>query len=149
MQYGEILAHLKADHICPFCQETHPHMIHENEHMFVIPARAPYVEDHLLIIPKRHVILLQELNHQELIALHELVDVWTNKLHTKHEAVNLLLRDGLADTGKSEKSINHLHFHLIPDCPIGEKTGKGEANRLFLDEQEYIITTQTIKQTYN
>lgn len=118
MQYSEILAHIREDNTCPFCQEKHPHMIHENEHMFIIPARAPYVADHLLIVPKRHVILLQELNHQELISLHELVDIRTNKLHTKHEAVNLLLRDGLADK-KSQKSINHLHFHLIPDCPIG------------------------------
>lgn len=140
---------MKDAHICPFCQETHPHMIHENELMYVIPARAPYVEDHLLIIPKRHVILLQELTHPELIALHELVDIRTNKLHTRHEAVNLLLRDGLADTSKSEKSIGHLHFHLIPDCPIGEKTGKGEANRVFLDDPQYTILSQTIKQIYS
>jgi len=72
-------------------------MIHENEHMYIIPARAPYVEDHILIIPKRHVIFLKELTHPELISLHELVDIRTNKLHTKHEAVNLLLRDGLAE----------------------------------------------------
>ncbi|MDD3262660.1 MAG: HIT family protein [Candidatus Absconditabacteria bacterium] len=147
MQYGEILAHLNKDHICPFCQETHPHMIHENKHMYIIPARAPYVDDHLLIIPKRHVILLQELNHSELIALHELVDTWTNKLHTKHEAVNLLLRDGLAEK-KSQKSINHLHFHLIPDCPIGAEERSG-SSREFLDDQTYITITQTIKEIYN
>lgn len=122
-------------------------MIHENKHMYIIPARAPYVDDHLLIIPKRHVILLQELNHSELIALHELVDTWTNKLHTKHEAVNLLLRDGLAEK-KSQKSINHLHFHLIPDCPIGAEE-RSWSSREFLDDQTYITITQTIKEIYN
>ena len=92
-------------------------MIYENERMFIIPARAPYVEDHLLIIPKRHVTLLNELTHPELQDLHSLVDIWTTKLHANHEAVNLLLRDGLAG-GISQKSVNHLHFHLIPDCPV-------------------------------
>lgn len=148
MQYWEILANIKEKKFCPFCQEKHEHMIYENEYMYIIPARAPYVEDHLLIIPKRHVVLLQELTHPELISLHELVDIWTNKLHTHHEAVNLLLRDGLAEK-KCQKSINHLHFHLIPDCPIWETTGKNEPNREFLDEQTYINITQIIKQTYN
>ena len=147
MEYWEILQHLRKDHICPFCHETHPHMIHENEHMYIIPARAPYVEDHILIIPKRHVIFLKELTHPELISLHELVDIRTNKLHTKHEAVNLLLRDGLAEW-KTKKSINHLHFHLIPDCPIGAEE-KSWAEREFLDDQTYLTITETIKEIYN
>jgi diadenosine tetraphosphate (Ap4A) HIT family hydrolase len=68
-------------------------MVYENEHLFVIPARAPYVQDHLLIIPKRHVVLLRDMTHTELQSLHELVDFWTAKLHVRHETVNLLLRD--------------------------------------------------------
>ena len=64
-------------------------------YMYIIPARAPYVEDHLLIIPRRHVTLLQELTHEELQSLHALIDKWATKLHTKHKDVNLLLRDGL------------------------------------------------------
>jgi len=146
MHYSEAKTYFDSNHICPFCQEKHPHMVYENEHMFIIPARAPYVEDHLLIIPKRHVTLLQELTHPELQDLHSLVDIWTNKLHTNHEAVNLLLRDGLAD-GISQKSVNHLHFHLIPDCPVGSEGNDGP-NSEFLDEQIYIFITQTIKQNY-
>jgi diadenosine tetraphosphate (Ap4A) HIT family hydrolase len=99
-------------------------MIYENEHMYVIPARAPYVQDHLLIIPKRHVVLLQDMNHPETQSLHKMVDVRTKKLHRKHPDVNLLLRDG-PENGKLDKSVNHLHFHLIPDCSITENTGKG------------------------
>ena len=114
--------------------------------MFIVPTRAPYVEDHLLIIPKRHVILLKELSHPELEDLHELVDIWTNKLHTKHETVNLLLRDGLAG-GISQKSINHLHFHLIPDCPVGSK-GKDGEEREFYSEEQYLHITQHMKKTY-
>jgi diadenosine tetraphosphate (Ap4A) HIT family hydrolase len=120
-------------------------MIYENEHMYVIPARAPYVQDHLLIIPKRHVILLQEMNHLETQSLHKMIDIRTKKLHKKHKDVNLLLRDGLAGR-RSSKSINHLHFHLIPDCSITSK--KWWADRIFLDEKNYIQVTTAIKKKY-
>jgi diadenosine tetraphosphate (Ap4A) HIT family hydrolase len=145
--YGEILAHIREEGICSFCCETHPHMIYENEHMYIVPARAPYVEDHLLIIPKRHVVLLQEMNHLETKSLHKMVDEWTKKLHSNHKDVNLLLRDGL-ENGESDKSVNHLHFHLIPDCSITENTGKAEADRTFLDEKKYTQITKTIKKKY-
>ncbi len=148
MEYTEALTKMKKQHICPFCNEEKYDMIEENNLMYVIPARAPYVEDHLLIVPKRHVVFLQELNHQEIISLHTLVEQRTNKLHTQHEAVNLLLRDSLANK-KSEKSINHLHFHLIPDCPIWEKTGKSEPNRKFFSAKEYKKITKNIKEKYN
>lgn len=115
--------------------------------MYIIPARAPYVEDHLLIIPKRHVVFLQELNNEELIDLHELINIRTIKLHTRHEAVNVLLRDGLAE-GKTKKSINHLHFHLIPDCPVWAEEWNSQ-KRKFFDEKSYRNMAETIKQTYN
>lgn len=147
MLYWEILAHTEKKGSCPFCHEKHPHMIYENEHMFVVPARAPYVRDHILIIPKRHVILLQEMTHEETQALHHMVDIWTKKLHKKHKDVNLLLRDGLAKW-KVDKSINHLHFHLIPDCAITEASGKGWLDRKFLDDEQYTEVTNTIKKKY-
>ena len=95
MRYHDALQSINHQHICPFCEESEDHRIYDNEHMYIIPARAPYIEDHLLIIPKRHVTLLQELSHKELEALHVLVDTRSKKLHMKHKDVNLLLRDGL------------------------------------------------------
>ncbi len=146
MLYHDALQTLNAKNICPFCSEKGEHKLFENEYMYIIPARAPYVEDHLLIIPKRHVTLLQELTHEELQSLHALIDKWAKKLHTKHKDVNLLLRDGLV-WGVTEKSVNHLHFHLIPDCPVGSE-GRDGPEREFLEDQEYAILTQKLKETY-
>ena len=95
MRYHDALKTINAKHHCPFCREKKEHKIHEDNYMYIIPARAPYVPDHLLIIPRRHVTLLQELSHKELEALHVLVDTRSKKLHMNHSAVNLLLRDGL------------------------------------------------------
>ena len=149
MEYHEALKIIKKKKICPFCYEKESHIVDEWIYMKVIPARAPYVKDHLLIVPKRHVNLLKELTHPELIDLHELVDKWTKKLHKYHNSVNLLLRDGLVGDKNCGKSVNHLHFHLIPDCDISEKTGKGESDREFLDEKKYKEITQNIKKNFN
>ena len=146
MRYHDALKTINATHHCPFCREKAEHKIHEDNFMYIIPARAPYVSDHLLIIPRRHVTFLQELSHKELEALHLLVDTRAKKLHLKHSAVNLLLRDGLVG-GASGKSVNHLHFHLIPDCPIGAEENNSP-EREFLEDQAYTSLVEEIKQTY-
>ena len=146
MRYHDALQTINAKHHCPFCREKEEHKIHEDNYMYIIPARAPYVSDHLLIIPRRHVTLLQELSHKELEALHVLVDTRSKKLHMKHKDVNLLLRDGLV-WGVTEKSVNHLHFHLIPDCPVGSE-GRDGPEREFLEDQAYTSLVEDIKQSY-
>lgn len=95
MRYHDALKTINAKRHCPFCREKDEHKIYQDNFMYIIPARAPYVQDHLLIIPRRHVNFLQELSHKELAALHSLVDIRAQKLHLKHNSVNLLLRDGL------------------------------------------------------
>jgi diadenosine tetraphosphate (Ap4A) HIT family hydrolase len=76
-----------------------------------------------------------------------LVDFWTAKLHVRHETVNLLLRDWLVH-GVSWKSVNHLHFHLIPDCPIGSKEWTDWPDREFMDDAEYQKFTDAIRELY-
>ena len=147
MHYCDALSEMNAHQQCPFCEIDEQFKIYENEYMHLIPARAPYVEDHLLVIPKRHVTLLQELSHEELQSLHALIDKRAKKLHTKHKDVNLLLRDGLVG-GASEKSINHLHFHLIPDCPVGAEERSG-TDRPFLEADQYVMLTESLKTTYD
>lgn len=114
----------------------------------VVPARAPYGKHHLLIVPKRHVNFLSTLSHKELEEMHELIDKRTKKLHTKHKDVTLLLRDGLVKDKHIGKSINHLHFHLLPDIivPILDKR-EGEKN-IFIEEKEYTKRAKAYKKTF-
>jgi diadenosine tetraphosphate (Ap4A) HIT family hydrolase len=46
-----------------------------------------------------------------------MIEKWTKNLEKIHKEVNILLRDGVAN-GVIWKSIDHLHFHLAPDCLI-------------------------------
>lgn len=144
MLYQEIIQKYWKD-FDPFLHIKKDEIIYEWKYFFIIPARAPYTINHLLIIPKRKVYILKELDNNELLEMHNLIDTRANKLHTIHDSVNLLLRDGLV-WWKTNKSVNHLHFHLIPDCEISAKTL--EEKRKFLDDIDYIKLTNKIKNIF-
>jgi diadenosine tetraphosphate (Ap4A) HIT family hydrolase len=76
-----------------------------------------------------------------------LIEVWTIRLHKIHKDVNLLLRDWLV-WWNTQKSINHLHFHLIPDCPIWAEWNLYWEEREFFDDEKYIDITKNIKNKF-
>lgn len=120
MQYQDYLLNvLKWD--CPFCDINTEFILEKWKYFTVIMARAPYIENHLLIVPNRHLIRLNELNETERWALMKMIERWSKKLEKIHKEVNILLRDGVKDW-KLGKSVDHLHFHLVPDCEIFAKT---------------------------
>lgn len=130
----------------PFLHIKEEEIIDQTNSFLLIPARAPYVKDHLLIVPKRKVYILKELSHYEREEMFNFIETWTINLHTKHKDVNLLLRDWLV-WGTTEKSVNHLHFHLIPDCPIWAENLNTE-ERKFYNNEEYIVLAQKIKNKF-
>ncbi|HOQ79320.1 MAG TPA: HIT domain-containing protein, partial [Candidatus Absconditabacterales bacterium] len=96
MKYIEALRKFGRDYN-PFIHIKPEEIVDESENFIILGARAPYAEDHLLIIPKRQVYLLKELTGIEKNEMWKLLEKWATKLHTKHKDVNLLLRDGLVE----------------------------------------------------
>ena len=92
-------------------------IIDKNEHFQVLLARAPYTPDHLLIVPIRHLIYMHELSSDKLAAAMLLINKRMDILHQTYPDINLLLRDGKVN-GNIGKSVDHLHFHLIPSITI-------------------------------
>ena len=121
-------------------------LLEQSDFFFVTLARAPYTENHLLIIPKRHVVLFNDLSRDEVQNLMQLVSKRTEKLHKKHSDINLLLRDGFVG-GTVGKSVDHMHFHLIPDLPIGHEERSG-TEREYLSEKNYIRIIQKIRKDF-
>lgn len=143
MKYHEALQTLGTN-FDPFLHIKPEEVVDESDNFFVIPARAPYVKDHLLVIPKRKIYIMKDMEHNEIIEMFELLESWNIKLHKKHPDVNLLLRDWLV-WWNTKKSVNHLHFHLIPDCPIGAENSLNSVNRKWFDDEEYKNIAQEIK----
>lgn len=146
MKYREVIKEFGKD-FNPFLHIQKEEIIDESQDFIVIAARAPYAKNHLLIIPKRQVYLLKELNENEKNEMWKLLETWIQRLNKKHKHINLLLRDGLVGWG-IWKSVNHLHFHLIPDCQIGSKESLGKDSRKWFSDEEYIQKTEKIKKEF-
>jgi diadenosine tetraphosphate (Ap4A) HIT family hydrolase len=97
---------------CPFCdpREIDYRLIEQTDHAFVIPNQTSYevwehhkVVEHLMVIPKRHVGNLSELEDVELL------DVM--RLAAKYEAAGFSVY--ARGTDSPRRSVTHQHTHLI------------------------------------
>lgn len=145
MKYQDIVAYNLKYNLCPFCDMPKDFVLDDSDFFLVTLARAPYCEDHLLIIPKRHVVLLNDLSQEEIQDMLYLITKWNLILHKKHSDVNLLLRDGFI-WWKIGKSVDHMHFHLIPDLPIGHEE-KSSEGRQYLSERKYLEQIRKLKKS--
>lgn len=96
---------------CPFCKpDTVANALFEDEFVYIVPNLTQYdlwelhdVEDHLLLIPKRHVEALGELNDNEKLAIMD------KAAEYEERGYNIYARG--ADFVK--RSVKHQHTHLI------------------------------------
>jgi ATP adenylyltransferase len=85
----------------------------ESENSFVILNRYPYTAGHLMVVPKKHVPDLNDININELTDLFLLIRFSSNALREaiKPDGLNIGLNLGKAAGAGEEK---HLHFHIVP-----------------------------------
>jgi diadenosine tetraphosphate (Ap4A) HIT family hydrolase len=128
MLYDNYLKKLK---ICPFC-ESKDRVLLENKYAYLTYAKAPYHKHHLLVTPKRHVESLFDISKNEQKDIDELLKTGTKILKKlKYNNFTILVREG----DNSNKSIKHLHYHLIPSDPIGDLNWAGKP-RSILSEND-------------
>ena len=120
MRYDDYLLKVLKDE-CPFCDIKKEYIVERWKHFTVLLSRAPYVRDHIMIVPNRHLIRMWEITQEEWWTLVPLIEKWMKKVEAIHSETNLLLRDWVAKW-KLWKSIDHLHFHIVPDIPIYSAT---------------------------
>jgi ATP adenylyltransferase len=107
---------LKTVTKCPFC-EGENRIISDTLHAYMTYSIAPYHKHHLLVVPKRHVLQLNELNDEEMsdiVSLQKIGQVLLHKLGYKDYTI--LVRFG----ENSGKSVEHTHFHIVPDVRMGD-----------------------------
>lgn len=117
--------HLKNLEHCPFCKKDHSQIIYKSTFHYVKIALAPYGENHFLIIPHKHITsmidyteeMLKELTSIQQTFIKFLYDMW-------YQEVALMIRDWndkkniKTINSTTWKSINHFHYHIIPDCNL-------------------------------
>jgi bis(5'-adenosyl)-triphosphatase len=101
---------------CPFCD---PHIQHSlfarSEHFLAVYNIAPILPGHSLIIPKKHIQSVMELDNLALTEMirftREVTEIVLMAFHA--DAFNWSVQEKHA----AGQSIAHLHFHIVPRYP--------------------------------
>lgn len=97
---------------CPFCNLDKERVIFENNFSYALLDIYPVTKGHTLIIPKRHILSIEEIKENEFL------DLFDTFLRIKTGLNKILNPDGFNFGINIEKasgqSIEHIHFHLIP-----------------------------------
>lgn len=142
MKYLDFVKNLKE---CPFCNLKKEEILKENNNAIIILAKAPYTENHLIVIPKKHVLEIASISKEQKESFEEIVSYGLKKLREKYDCVSILYREGDGkDTGKS---ISHAHYNLIPKMKILPK-GIDPANREIYPDKEYLEKTKDAKKNF-
>lgn len=130
---------LKIRKLCPFCAAK-DRIFARRKTAYLTYALAPYTKYHLLAVPKRHVISLRELHPAEEKDLANLAKFGVKILNKlKIKSATVLVRDGGLN-----KSVAHLHYHIIPNHRIGDLDSRGKPRRV-LTEKEIKTLAQRIR----
>ncbi len=97
---------------CPFCSLEPNRRWIENSSALAFPDAYPVSDGHTLVIPRKHVGSIYELNVDEQSAIWDLVAAVRERLLTglRPDAFNIGINDGLA----AGQTIEHAHVHIIP-----------------------------------
>jgi diadenosine tetraphosphate (Ap4A) HIT family hydrolase len=95
---------------------------------------APYSNGHLLVIPKRHIKSLLKMTKGEGSDILDLLNKASKIMDFMNcKNYSILVREGALE--KIGKSIDHLHYHIIPDHRIGDLDTKGRARRIMTEQE--------------
>ncbi len=131
MKYSDFLEQNK-DRTCPFCSIKPDEKFLENESAFLTYALAPYHKDHLLVVTKRHFDQLLDATPEEAKDIDELESKGIKILHNLgYKNISIIVREG-EDTGKS---VEHIHYHIIPDTRIGDLDHDNDARPILSSEE--------------
>ncbi len=128
MLYNNYLKNIQRDKThCPFCSDISERIINKNEYAFLTYAVAPYHKHHLLVIPFRHTKSFLDLSKQEVHYIDDLLRESAELLHDLgYKNSSILMRDN----NTKNKSIDHLHYHIMPDVRLGDLDHNNKARKM-------------------
>ena len=115
---------------CIFCKlasDANGAYIAETKHLFAVYDKFPASPGHALIVPKRHIVTVFEMNKEESAELSEILNAVKEHIESKHapKAYNIGSNNG----HEAGQVVMHLHIHVIPRYKGGhgmQLLGKGE-----------------------
>jgi diadenosine tetraphosphate (Ap4A) HIT family hydrolase len=130
MKYKTFLKTMKD---CPFCLKSKPKVLLENDTAYLTYSLAPYHKYHLLVIPKKHVESIKELTVKENTDTMKLITSGIRSLSKiGHNDCTIVMRDGQS----LGKSVQHVHYNIIPGGQIEDISINSEVRKLLNKEEE-------------
>ncbi len=98
--------------MCPFCAIPEERVIEAADHAFAVPDAYPVSPGHTLIVVRRHVADVFELQRDELAAVVQLIHSARGRIDREYEPAGYNVG---VNTGQAAgQTIMHVHFHIIP-----------------------------------
>jgi diadenosine tetraphosphate (Ap4A) HIT family hydrolase len=120
---------------CVFCEIIKENYVLENDFFYAIFDKYPVTEGHLLVIPKRHVETLFELNESERAELLAFVEQGKKKLDQQFSPVGFNF--GVNQGESAGQTIPHLHLHIIPRYKGDMEDPEGGVRGVIPEKQKY------------
>lgn len=120
---------------CPFCTLVNRKIYLENDLSIGILDGFPISNGHSLIIPKRHVGSIFDIQKDELLSLFNLLADVKNKLTEQFSPDGFNI--GINDNEAAGQTINHVHIHLIPRYKGDQEDPRGGIRWIFPDKAKY------------
>jgi len=121
---------------CLFCDIKKSGLAGENNLAYASYDSYPVVDNHCLIIPKRHVEDYFDLTDEEIIACNKLIKKIKKDIESKDSSVkgfNIGTNSGKV----AGQSIMHCHIHLIPRRKGDVKNPQGGVRSVIPSKQHY------------
>jgi len=116
--------------MCIFCdiiKEQEPTRKYKHNYWYIIQDKYPVNKGHLLIVPKRHINKVGELNQSEWVSLQNVLELvqqlicdeemqieYFGKIITTEDTYPDGFNIGINEGEAAGQTVNHLHIHVIP-----------------------------------
>jgi len=120
---------------CIFCDLKTHEIIYEGEYCVIVRDQFPVSPGHLLIIPKRHVHSIFDLNKEEIDEITEDILVCKRWLdyHYHPDGYNI----GTNINAAAGQSVPHCHIHVIPRYEGDVENPRGGVRGVIPSKQNY------------
>lgn len=107
-------------------------LVHADDDVVVLLDRAPLVRGHALVVPRRHVVTIDQLAPDELAALMVVVQRCVVAVQAAFDAEGAFV----ANNNLVSQSVPHLHVHVVPRRPGDGLRGFFWPRHRYADEGE-------------
>ncbi len=128
--------------LCPFCKIERSLLVKNGKFVYVQLSNPRLVDGHMLVIPKRHVEYLHELNEEERKELFDVIIEIQQKVLDRFSSGCDIRQNCRPFLPEGRLKVNHVHIHIIPrekDDELHQKSMKFQ-DELFreLTEEERV-----------